>query len=113
MQLSWIDQCFDFSLQKRSSQTSLKKEIISLRAIFNMEEHSRLFLGCNNSSSAASYSCFVFLQFALVNSEDALYCGNRFLANPSVVVAAEAGVVSLGGVPRSEEASDVLTVALN
>lgn len=50
------------------------------------------------------------VQFALVNSEDALYCGNRFLANPRVVGAA---VVSLGGVPRSEEASDVLTVALN
>ena len=25
-------------------------------------------------------------QFALVNSEDALYCGNKFLANPKVVV---------------------------
>ena len=25
-------------------------------------------------------------QFALVNSDDALYCGNKFLANPKVVV---------------------------
>ena len=32
------------------------------------------------------------VQFALVNSEDALYCGNRFLANPRVVVAAVVSV---------------------
>ena len=32
------------------------------------------------------------VQFALVNSEDALYCGNRFLANPRVVGAAVVSV---------------------
>ena len=32
------------------------------------------------------------VQFALVNNEDALYCGNRFLANPRVVVAAVVSV---------------------
>ena len=46
----------------------------------------------NNQIIIIIFSSF---QFALVNSEDALYCGNRFLANPNVVVAAVVDVESV------------------